>query len=117
MFLVVLGPEIINTVHECTSGLKFGLWVPPVLDLQLYVLTAPLSNRRMRNNVPNDVLVGLDQKVLVRIVVQRRSILLRGHVRLETHSAKETIRHPVARAGVLSQNEVKRWVKHDRKVF
>ena len=88
MFLVVLGPEIINIVHECTSGLKFGLWVPPVLDLPLYVLTAPQSHRHMRNNVLDDVLVGLDQKVLVRIVVQRRSTLLRGHVRLETHSVQ-----------------------------
>ena len=74
MFLLVLGPEIINIVHECTSGLKFSLWLPAVLDLPLYVLTAPPSNRRMRNNVLNDVLVGLDQKLLVRVVVQRMLI-------------------------------------------
>ena len=86
MFLVVLSSQIINIVHECTSGLKFSLWVPPVLDLPLYVLTAPPSDCRMRNNVLNDVLVGLNQNILVRIVVQRRSTLLRGHLRLEMHS-------------------------------
>ena len=41
MFLVVLGPEIIDIVHECTSGLKLSLRVPPILDLPLFVLTAP----------------------------------------------------------------------------
>ena len=80
MFLVVLGPEIINIVHECTSGLKFGLWVPPVLDLPLNVLTAPPLNRPLRNNVLNDVLIGMDQNILVRIVVQRGSTILSGHV-------------------------------------
>ena len=76
MLLVVPRRGIINIVHECTSGLKFSLWVPPVLDLPIYVLTAPPSGCRMRNNALNDVLVGLNQKILFlrRIVSSATSI-------------------------------------------